>query len=112
MEGKRIAVKILLALLAAAAMGFVAPSWTGAQIILLEQGVGPESEQTMSPAEGMIVIPSDDSAMGETDRGFELPMHAPDTQMGGDTYRLPLRTPDQSDDEQAQESDERSALSF
>ena len=83
MEGKRIAVKILLALLAAAAMGFVAPSWTGAQIILLEQGVGPESEQTMSPAEGMIVIPSDDSAMGETDRGFELPMHAPDTQMGG-----------------------------
>jgi hypothetical protein len=112
MQGKRVAVKVLLVLVAAVAMGFTAPSWTGAQIILLEESVGRESEQTMSPAEGVIVIPTDEPATGEVERGFERPMHVPDTQMDGDMGRLPLRTPDQSDVEQARESDERSAMSF
>ena len=112
MEGKRVAVKILLVLVAAVAIGFAVPSRIGAQIISPDQNVGSQSQQTMSPAEGVIVIPTDEPATGEVGRGFERPMHAPDTQMDGDTGRLQLRTPDQSDVEQARESDERSAMSF
>ena len=112
MRGKRVAVKVLLVLVAAVAIGFVVPSWIGAQIIPPDQNVGTESEQTISPTEGVIIIPTDEPAMGEVDRGFERPMNAPDIQLDGDTGRLPLRTPDQSDVEQARESDERSGMSF
>jgi hypothetical protein len=66
----------------------------------------------MSPAEGVIVIPTEEPATREVEGGFERPMHAPDPPLDGDMGRLPLRTPDQSEVEQARESDERSAMSF
>lgn len=112
MEGNRVAVKTVLVLLAAVAIGCVAPSWIGAQIIPPDQSLGSEPEQTMSLTEGVILIPTDEPAAKELDQGFERPMNAPDTKMDGDLSRLPLRTPDQSDVENARESDERSAVSF
>ena len=112
MEGKRVAVKAVLVLVAAVAIGCLAPSWIGAQIIPPEQSLGSESEKTMSLTEGVIVIPTDEPATKELDQGFERPMNAPDTKMDGDSSRLPLRIPDQSDVENARESDERSAVSF
>ena len=108
---QHIPVKALLFLAAAAAIGWLVPSWSGAQMIVPEQGAASEQQNIMSLTEGVIVIPPDEPAAKELDQGFERPLNAPATTMDGDLSGLPLRTPDQHDVENARESDERSSVS-
>lgn len=109
---QHIPVKALLVLAATAAIGWLAPPWSGAQMIAPEQGTPSEQQKSMSLTEGGTVIPTDEPAAKEFDQGVERPLKAPATTMDGDVSGLLLRTPDQHDVENARESDERSSVSF
>jgi hypothetical protein len=110
MSSARIAGALLL-IGALLAVGLLVPASAQAQMSAPDQMIGPQPEGT-ALTDGVMATPNDEPTAKDREQGFERPLNVPDRMEDADGTHLRLRTPDQTDADNARESDERAATSF